>query len=169
MRILVTAASRHGSTADIAERIAATLTIAGYDVHRTTPDRVETLDGYDGAVIGSGVYAGQWLAPATTFVDRYASQLERIPVWLFSSGPIGDPAKPEGEPAGALPIAERLRARDHRVFPGRLDKQGLGFAERAITRIIRAPEGDYRPWPEIEAWARGIATAMEARRQLTTV
>jgi menaquinone-dependent protoporphyrinogen oxidase len=169
MRILVTAASRHGATGQIAEAIAATLTIAGHDVQLVDPERVDGLDGYEAAVIGSGIYAGNWLAPATALVERYAPALQRIPVWLFSSGPLGDPPKPEGEPAGALPIVERLRARDHRVFPGHLDKQELGFAEKAITRLVKAPEGDFRPWSEIEAWARGIATALETRRPTVPV
>jgi menaquinone-dependent protoporphyrinogen oxidase len=53
-----------------------------------------------------------------------------------------------------------LRARDHRVFAGKLEKEGLGLAERAIVAAVRAEEGDFRPWAEIDAWAAGIAAEL---------
>jgi menaquinone-dependent protoporphyrinogen oxidase len=84
-----------------------------------------------------------------------------MPVWLFSSGPIGDPPKPVEDPVDAQPLVELVGARGHRVFAGDLDRSRLGFAERAIVAAVRAPDGDFRPWPEIEAWAREIAAALE--------
>jgi hypothetical protein len=56
-----------------------------------------------------------------------------------------------------LGLIETTHARDHRVFPGVMDKDGLGFGERAVVAVVRAPAGDYRPWDEIHAWALGIA------------
>jgi menaquinone-dependent protoporphyrinogen oxidase len=53
-------------------------------------------------------------------------------------------------------------ARSHCVFGGRLDRTSLGFAERAISRALRAPFGDFRDWAEIEAWASGIAAELLA-------
>jgi menaquinone-dependent protoporphyrinogen oxidase len=163
MRILVTAATRHGSTGEIARAIAATLIIDGHEVVLAEPERVDSVAGYEAVVVGSAIYAGGWLAPARDFVERHAPALQRLPVWLFSSGPLGESPKPEGEPAGVLPIVERLRPRDHRVFAGRIDKSQLGFAEKAITRIVKAPDGDFRPWPEIEAWARTIGAELGSR------
>jgi menaquinone-dependent protoporphyrinogen oxidase len=46
------------------------------------------------------------------------------------------------------------------VFSGKIDKAKLGFGERAITMALRAPEGDFRDWVEIEAWADGIANSV---------
>jgi menaquinone-dependent protoporphyrinogen oxidase len=36
----------------------------------------------------------------------------------------------------------------------------LGFGERAIAVAFRAPEGDFRDWPAIEAWAAAIADSL---------
>ena len=53
-------------------------------------------------------------------------------------------------------------ARGHRIFAGRLAKDELGFGERALVKMARAPYGDYRDWPEIAEWAREIAGSLKA-------
>jgi menaquinone-dependent protoporphyrinogen oxidase len=53
--------------------------------------------------------------------------------------------------------AERLSAREHRTFGGRVAPEPEGFMDRAITRKIPAEQSDARDWDAIEAWARGIA------------
>ena len=94
VRVLVTGASKHGSTLDIIDVIARTLIQRGFEVVDKQVDEVGDLDGYQAAVIGSGVYVGRWLSEATTFATRHAEELSRMPVWLFSSGPLGDPPCP---------------------------------------------------------------------------
>ncbi|CAN5628506.1 hypothetical protein BH23CHL10_BH23CHL10_17810 [soil metagenome] len=85
-----------------------------------------------------------------------------MPVWLFSTGPIGDPLKPDQPPVDVALMLELSRAREHRLFGGRLDRQQLGIAERAMVQIVRAAGGDYRPWGEITAWAEEIAGVLKA-------
>jgi menaquinone-dependent protoporphyrinogen oxidase len=157
MTVLVSAASKHGATHEIAERIAAELTRNGVAAVALPVEQVAGLEGYDAVVLGSGIYAGRWLEPAKRFVDRHLDGLRARPVWLFSSGPIGDPPKPDAEPVDAAPIRERTLAREHRVIAGVVDRTKLSFAERAITRVVGAADGDFRPWDEIDAWARSIA------------
>lgn len=157
MTVLVSAASKHGATVEIAERIAAELTRNGVAAVAVAPEDVTSLEGYDAVVLGSGIYAGRWLEPAKRFVDRHVDGLRARPVWLFSSGPIGNPPKPAAEPADAAPLRARTMAREHRIIPGLVDRDRLSFAERAITRVVGAAGGDYRPWVEIDAWARSIA------------
>lgn len=160
MRVLVTAASKHGATAEIADRIAEVLGRRGLDVAVAPPDRVEDPRDFDALVVGSAVYAGHWLAPARDLVERIGGTLGAMPVWLFSSGPIGDPPKPDEEPIDVADGMEALGARGHVLFAGRLDKSLLGFGERAIVTALRAPEGDFRDWTAIEAWAGSIATEL---------
>lgn len=162
MTVLVSAATKHGATFAIAERIARGLTAQGVTADARPLAEIDSLEGYEAVVLGSGIYAGHWLEPAKRFVDQHASGLRGRPVWLFSSGPIGDPAKPAGDPPDAAALREATMAREHRVFGGALDRDQLSFAERAITRVVGAPPGDYRPWIEIDAWAVSIATALSA-------
>ncbi|HET9522313.1 MAG TPA: flavodoxin domain-containing protein [Candidatus Limnocylindrales bacterium] len=159
MNVLITAASKHGSTAAIADAIALELRAAGIETDVIAPDRVRSVAGYDAVVIGSGVYIGKWLDSARKLIEREAASLATRPVWLFSSGPLGDPPLPAVDPDVSAFI-EATRARSHRVIPGKFDRSQLSFGERALTR--HAAAGDFRPWPEIEAWAREIVTALTA-------
>ena len=94
MRVLVTAATKYGATAEIAQAIGDALRDRGLEPTVLPPGQVEGIDGYDAVVLGSAVYAGHWLKPAQELVDRWAGALTGRPVWLFSSGPVGDPPSP---------------------------------------------------------------------------
>ena len=91
LKVLVSAASMHGSTSDIAQVIAEVLSEQGLTVTVLEPGEVQSIGGYDAAIIGSAVYVGHWLDPAKDLVDRCHDQLSNRPVWLFSSGPVGNP------------------------------------------------------------------------------
>ena len=156
MNVLVTAASRHGSTLEIVTIIGRILEDAGIDTDIKEPDDVRSLAGYDGVVIGSAVYMGRWLEPARQLIDRCSGEFAGRSVWLFSSGPLGDPPKPDGEPVDAEAMRTATGAIDHRVFPGHLDKSELGFREKLVVTGVRAPYGDFRPWDDVVTWARAI-------------
>lgn len=160
-RVLVAVDSKHGSTREIAARIATALAGAGLDVDLRAADAVDAIAPYDAIVLGSAVYMGHWLEGARTLARERAGELSQKPVWLFSSGPIGAPPRPSDEEAvdvGDILVA--TGARQHRLFSGRLDRHLLGFAERALTRAIRATEGDFRDWTAIDEWAGEIAAAL---------
>ena len=163
MKVLVTAATKHGATAEIAATIGEALRgDHGLDATVVPPEQVTTIDGYDALVLGSAVYAGHWLAAAKELVDRAAGALAGKPVWLFSSGPVGDPPKPEEDPVDVAEIVAVTKAREHRMFAGKLDKRQLGFGERAIVVALRVPEGDFRNWAEINGWASEIALSLRS-------
>lgn len=167
LRVLVTAASKHGSTHEIAEAIAHRLPEAAAPGTAITTswapvERAPDPTGYDAVVLGSAVYAGRWREEARSFATTHASVLRRHPVWLFSSGPIGQPPFPPDEPHDAAPLAQLCGARGHRVFPGRLDRALLSFPERAMVTAMRAPLGDFRDWPAVRGWADEIATVLTA-------
>jgi menaquinone-dependent protoporphyrinogen oxidase len=162
MKVLVSAASRHGATSEIAVAIADALTAEGIEVVVRRPEEVTSVAEYDGIVLGSGVYAGRWLGPVKQLIERETAVLATKPVWLFSSGPLGEPPKPEQDPEDVALLLKRTGAVGHRTFAGRIDKRQLGIAEKAIFAVVRAPEGDFRPWPAISEWASDIAGALRA-------
>lgn len=171
MKVLVSAASKHGATAEIADAIGEALReelegLGDEDavVDVIPPERVSSVESYDAVVLGSAVYMGRWLEGARELVaERSAGALGERPVWLFSSGPVVDPPRPsEGDSVDVDEILEATGARDHRVFAGRLDKSALGFAEKAVMVAVRASEGDFRDREEIREWSREIAAALQA-------
>lgn len=162
MKVLVAVASRHGATREIGEAIAEVLRGAGFETELADPDDVEDVEAYGGVVLGSSVYVGRWAASARAFVDRFGGRLAERPVWLFSSGPVGSPPAPMGEPDEVAALVRRMGARGHRTFAGRLDPAGLALAERAVVALVQAEQGDFRAWPEVEDWAAQIADDLHA-------
>jgi menaquinone-dependent protoporphyrinogen oxidase len=157
MKVLVAVASKHGASMEIGQVIEATIRSSGLEVDLKRVDDVPSLSPYDAFVIGSGVYMGHWMRLAREFMEVHTGELQQKPVWLFSSGPIGDPPKPLENPAEAADMVKRLGARGHRLFPGRIEGSDLGLSEKALVALVRAPEGDFRPWSEIATWAESIA------------
>ncbi len=161
MHVLVTAASRHGATAEIAAAIRGHLVDAGLDASLVEPDRVTTVQAYDAVVLGSAVYAGRWTKPARELVERIGDEWAHLPVWLFSSGPIGDPPKPDDDTVDIADTMTATGARGHVVLPGRLDRSLLNFGERAIVGALRAPDGDFRDWEAVAAFAESVAESLQ--------
>ncbi len=162
MRILVTAASKHGATGEIAQAIATALGAEGITAEARAITDVATLEGYDAVVLGSAVYVGKWMSEAKEFVALHADELRKRPVWLFSSGPLGVTPKPMEDPVDVAPMLEATGAREHRLLVGALDRAKLGVGERIIVRAVRAPYGDFRDPATIREWAHHIAEALVA-------
>jgi menaquinone-dependent protoporphyrinogen oxidase len=162
MKALVTAASKHGGTLEIAETIARVLEEHGLSAELVDIDEVRNLDRYDAYVVGSGIYLGNWLKEARRFIDTHAGELAERPTWLFASGSIvGEPPVADDPNALRAGLVERLvestNAREHKLFAGKLEMSKLGLLEKAAVRGAHASEGDYRDWNEVERWAAEIA------------
>jgi menaquinone-dependent protoporphyrinogen oxidase len=154
VKVLVTAASRYGSTAGIAAAIGDVLRSRGFEVTVAPPDDVGALVGFDAVVLGSAVYTGHWLAPAIALADRVGTELPGRPIWLFSSGPVGDPSRKLVQQMGADPVdlapaLKATRATEHRMFPGKLDRHNVRGLQRAALVFFRGIEGDFRDWQAV--------------------
>ena len=169
LRVLVTAATRHEATSEIAEAISDGLLRRGVDAELRPLAEVGEVGAYDAVVLGSAVYVGRWLQEARRFAERHAATLTAMPVWLFSSGPLGPAGArvPPGEPADAATLALLTRAREHRVFAGRLEMSRLGLPARLVVRLVGAREGDERDWAAIDAFAAEIAAALHGGERPT--
>ncbi len=155
--VLVSVASKHGATREIANAIADELQRIGMRVDVEEPDAVDSVAPYAAVVLGSAIYAGRWLSSARHFADRHQTELRGRDVWLFSSGPVGTPLAPTEEAGDGRRLLAQLAAHDHQTFAGRVDQSELSWVERTITHMISAPDGDFRDWEVIRDWATGIA------------
>jgi menaquinone-dependent protoporphyrinogen oxidase len=158
MKLLVAYASKHGSTAEIAEVIGKELRKRGYQVEVKPVEEVDDPAWYDGFVIGSALYAGGWLKPAAQFLRTNQALLATRPVWLFSSGPTGEGDPNEildgwTFPEDLMPLLESIKPKDVILFHGYLNPDKLGFGEKMIIKSVKATVGDYRDWLVIRSWA----------------
>ncbi len=164
MKVLVAHASKHGSTAEIAEVIATALRENGLDADCTPAADVEDVGAYGAVVLGSAVYMKRWQGDARHFLRSHAKELGKIPFWVFSSGPTGDPAEDDAawqEPKRTIAKAEKLGVRDHVVFGGRISPES-GRMAKAMADNTPEEYRDRRDWDEIRAWAGGIAAELGA-------
>ena len=161
MNVLLAVATKHGATHGIADAVSQELAKLGIDAPVRNLEGVHDLAGYDAAILGSAIYIGHPMPVAQHFVDTHEGALTAMPVWLFSSGALGT-----DHPVPAWPsvefdrMAERIGAREYRMFAGRLDGADLSLGERIVTRAVHAPEGDFRDWDAIRGWARVIASSL---------
>jgi len=161
IRVLVAYASERGGTAEIADWIGAALRRAGVEAEARPAGEVSGLDGYDAAVVGGALYEGRWHREARRFVRHHAGDLAQRPVWLFSSGPLDRTAQERTiDPVpGVAKIAERLYARGHATFGGRLAPDAEGFL---ASKIAKRSSGDYRDRDQVAEWAAGIARELRS-------
>jgi menaquinone-dependent protoporphyrinogen oxidase len=178
-KVLVAYATKYGSTKGIAEFMGEKLRQRGIEAEVLGVGVVKNAGAYDAFVIGSALYMLHWLKEAKQFVSKNSALLVSRPVWLFSSGPVGTRTKDATgrdllEVSGPKELEELqalVKPRNHHVFFGALDGSRLtgtiGFAYRMARRSQAAreamPEGDFRDWKEMEAWAYGIADALKAQ------
>jgi menaquinone-dependent protoporphyrinogen oxidase len=163
MDILIAVASKHGSTMQIAQTIADELDSLGMNAQVREVEETEDISEFDAVLLGSAVYYGKWMKEARQFAQDHKAALTAKPVWLFSSGPLGDrPPEPKDAPRDIAGIAGMTGARGHTIFVGSLDKEKLGFAEKLVVKGVKAPYGDFRDWRAVREWAGEVAQALQA-------
>jgi menaquinone-dependent protoporphyrinogen oxidase len=164
--LVVSAASRHGGTCEIADRIAETLGHVLPDewhVVRGELCDLRVLDGADAIVLGSAIYYGHWMRSAAQALE-YLRESSPTDLWLFSTGPISEVESENAQMISADAMADIGEADEHMVFGGKLDTSRLNLLERIVVRGVHALEGDYRDWSEIDAWANHIASEIDTGR-----
>ncbi|MEV0646421.1 flavodoxin domain-containing protein [Phytomonospora sp. NPDC050363] len=117
--VLVAYATLHGSTRDIAERIAAAMPNSG--IRALPTDDVGEPCAY---ILGSAVYRGAWLPEALDFLEKHREKLARRPVWTFSVGMPGAlarrarPLAMSEAPKIVEAFPSTIQLRDHHLFTG---------------------------------------------------
>lgn len=116
MKVLACAASKHGSTKEIAGAIGHRLTEADVSVDVDDVEEVNDIAQYDAVILGSAVYMGNWLQSARRFVTDHLGELATRPTLLFSSGPTGDPPRPAPQRAVSIDaITASITPKEHRL------------------------------------------------------
>lgn len=158
-RVLVAHGSVRGGTAQIAEWIADELRTCGHEVDVRPAGGRGAVSGYEAVVLGGALYMNRWHRGARRMARLHRRALSRVPLWLFSSGPLESVPR-DGEPAPVRAVARtatRLGAVGQAVFGGRLAPDARG---PIAARMAKTMAGDWRDEPAVRAWARDISQAL---------
>lgn len=159
-KVLVAYATKCGSTIEIAQAIGESLSKNGASVDVKPIKEIQDISGYDAFVIGSAIRMAQWLPEAREFIKEHQAQFSSQPAAIFSVHILnqGDsPVAKRERRAYTAPLREYLDPLTEAFFPGKIDSSQLNFFERALFKLVKSPQGDYRDWEAIRSWANEIA------------
>ena len=155
-RVLVAHASKYGSVEEVARYVAAILRDRGVVCTVVPAREAEHVVDYDLVVLGAGLYMGRLHREARRFLKRHHADLADVPFAVFAMGPLS--SEPE-EKEKVRPQLDRALERFPEVTPcvreifgGVIDPETMSFP------FSHMPEGDYRDWDEIRAFALALPT-----------
>ncbi len=159
-RVLVTYASKYGSTGGVADAIGKELCAKGLAADVALIRNAGDLGLYQGIVVGSAIYMGKWMPEATDFVKKNREILRRMPVAYFLVCiTLAQPT--EKNRAKALSYVEpimkavpEIRPLAIGTFAGALDYKNPSWFYKQFLKAKGAPEGDFRDWNSIRSWAQ---------------
>jgi len=169
-KILVTYASRFGSTAGVAEAIGKTLVQGGAQVDVLPMKEVKDLAPYHAVVAGSAINAGAWLPEAMQFLQRNRATLAEKPFAAFlvcMTLTMRNAEQYRSHVATWLdPVRAQVRPMSEGLFPGALDIRKIpSFSDRLKFRLSVLfgvwKEGDHRDWNAIRTWAESLIPLMK--------
>ena len=162
-KVLVAYASTHGSTQEIAEKVASTLRERGLAVDIQPARSLRApLAGYSAVVLGAPLYMFHLHQDALQFLSRHQKQLAGgLPLAIFAGGPIGKGDADEWEEVRRHLTAELakfpwLSPVSVEIVGGRFDPTRLRFPWNLIPALKKMPPTDFRDWSAIHAWAAGL-------------
>ena len=162
MRVLIAFGSKRGGTAGLADMIGDALRAAGCETVVSPATGIYDLTEFDAVIVASALDANRWHRDARRFVQRNTAALCRLPVWLVSSGPLDDSAEQRDIPptTQVAKLANRIGARGHVTFGGRLSPDARGFPASAMAKTHA---GDWRDETHIQRWVDSLVAELESR------
>ena len=158
-RILITYATRAGSTVGVADAIGAELGRRGLDVDIQPVTAGPTLGAYDAVILGSAIRMANWLPEMVEFIKTNQQVLRSRPVVLFTVHILNTDADKTSRAARLAylnTVRPLLNPIDEVYFAGRIDLEALSFVDRLMVKMVKSPIGDFRDWDGIRAWSSAV-------------
>ncbi len=167
-KILVTFASRYGSTGEVARAVANELLDCGLEVEVKPLREARDLTSYGGVVLGAPLYFGVLHKEVVAFLAQQESALQKVPVAFFALGPLhlAEPEQQDAQTAldGQLAKFAWFSPVARALFGGRFDPTRLSLGHRLVAALPASPlhgmpVTDARDWQAIQAWAAALVPA----------
>ena len=158
-RVLVTYATRAGSTSEIAAAIGKSLNERGFTVDVKPVKDKPSLNGYQAVIMGSAIRMGNWLPEAVDFVKANQSALNAMPVALYTVHMLNtgeDETSRNARLAYLNNVRPLLTNASEVYFLGKMDFSRISFFDRLISKMVKAVESDQRDWVKISQWAKNV-------------
>lgn len=159
-RVLVVYASKYGSTGGVADAIGKELCSKDVATDVVLIKNANNVSSFQGVVIGSAIYMGKWMPEAVDFVKKNKDTLCKVPVAYFlvcmtlSQPTEENRAKALSYMDPILKAVPEIKPVGIGTFAGAMDYNNLSWINKKILKSKGTPEGDFRNWNEIRAWAR---------------
>jgi menaquinone-dependent protoporphyrinogen oxidase len=171
-KILITYATRTGSSKGVSEAIGKTLSELGENVEVISMNDVKDITSYKAIIAGSAIQAGKWLPEAMDFVQTHKTILNKKPFAIFLV--CMTLAMPKGESFRSMisewlnPVRNLATPVSEGIFAGTLDiKKIPSFSDRLKFKISVLlgvwKAGDHRDWEAIDTWARNLKTILDTK------
>lgn len=164
--VLITYATRYGSTKEVAEKIAQIFIHDGFKVEVLPCKKVDKIDQYQFILIGAPYYIGGMLKEAKNFLLRNQDILSKKPIAFFALGPIGETEKELSETQTQLDKELKqfpwLKPISTVMFGGKYNPKKLRLLDKFLTLPPASPlhnleANDARNWEDIEKWAEKLS------------
>jgi menaquinone-dependent protoporphyrinogen oxidase len=158
-RILVTYATRAGSTVSVADAIVMSLRKRGFLVTEKPIKENPSVKGYQAVIIGSAIRRGNWLPEAIAFLTTNKEVLRRVRVALFTVHALNrgdDEQSRRNREAYLDALRPLIRPIDHVFFPGKIEPERLSLIDRLMVKAVKSPVGDFRNWDKVGDWAQKV-------------
>lgn len=171
-KILVTYASRAGSTAEIAQVIGQVLSESGAQVDVLAMQAVTDLAPYQAVVAGSALQKFKWLPEAAAFVRTHREALAQKSFAMFTVGisiAVSDTEKSRSAASKwVAPVRALVNPLSEAFFAGLMDLSKLprNPETAVLDKLVRLgifPKDDRRDWNAIRAWAAELKSVLAVK------
>jgi len=161
-RVLITYATKAGTSAEIASHMGELFAKQGAAVDVIPVNKVTDVSAYDTVILGSGIYVGKILPVAMEFIQKNQSALQNKNFNLFiACMTLKDDTEENRKLVSdyLIPVREVVKPQNEALFAGMINMKRLNLIEKIAIKAMKAPVGDFRNWPQIDAWTKSLQAA----------
>lgn len=158
-RILVTYATKAGSTAEIAAKIGEHLSARGFAVDVINVKSKPDPKNYQAVILGSCIRMGGWLPEMMDYIKAHQFTLNSMQAALFTVHML-NAGDDETSIVARTAYMDKVRAlmpgTEEVYFIGAMDFSKLSILDCFISKMVKSVESDQRDWDKIKKWSETL-------------